>query len=112
MIAAVLGLKVSISGPKPAKATNSLTTIFCPTKLPEATASSSGTPIITMIGANTQPRICWKVRSSAPNQPPTVPISRLISAIREMKASSIAPTVRASRSPSAAPPAAASMTLL
>src|SRR5215213_10051389 len=53
----------------------------------------------------------WKERSGNPNSPPTPPRRMLMSAMSEMKAMSIAPTVSAICNPSRVPEAMASMVL-
>jgi hypothetical protein len=92
-------------------------TTFCPISPPTTVASLQGTPMTQASGANSRPRrpailVGRPSASAAPVISPSQVSGASISAIRAMKASSMAPMFRARRSPSAAPPAAASMTLL
>ncbi len=67
-------------------------------------ASRHGTPIAQAIGANTQPKICCRLRPASPSR-------ALTSAMSARNEISIAPTLSASASPSLVPRPAASITL-
>ncbi|MNH33651.1 hypothetical protein D3C79_941890 [compost metagenome] len=62
-------------------------------------------------GANSQPRMIWKL-SSSPTRSPAQPIRPLNRAITPTKASRVAPTATAMFRPAMAPSAAASITLV
>src|SRR5437870_3240016 len=98
------GSSCALSGPSCEYATNSLSAIRVPSRLPIVGASRHGTPIDQATGANTHPKICCRLRFARPS-------SALTSAMSARNEMSIAPTFRARCSPSPVPRPAASITL-
>jgi len=92
-------------------------TIFWPISEPTTSASCHGTPITQATGASTQPSrvdrlVGLPINACSPVTSPSQVSGAFKSAISAINASSIAPILSASFSPSAAPAAAASIRLL
>ena len=98
------GSSMAFIGPSCEYATNSFRAIRVPRRLPMVGASRQGTPMLHATGAKTHPKICWRLS-------PARPSTALTRAIRARNEISIAPTFRASASPSPVPRPAASITL-
>ena len=95
-----------------AYATNSLSVALSPIRLPTYSVSAHGTPITHASGRRTKPRIDCRLSDSNPKSPPPQPSIELSSATSATNAMSIAATLIASCTPTPAPFAAASITLL